>query len=372
MAGAVAWVGRLTTRNGRAFACPLAACGLRWTRRSFCVILSARGRQLRLNWCRMSNSPAWLADIQLITFDVFGTLLDQAAALDKVGIRTRQEIADFEESVREQTDRESWVRFSEILKTAITKVKPAERAAMVGVFADDFGRCAPYADSARALYGMREVVKVGLVGNCDAQHQVDVVTALRVVPDVSITSQELRAYKPTDRAWDAIVRMGVMRSAVTRNHWLHVSHSTRSDLVPARTKGLKTCQVRRPGSDDRANVDLSVGRLDELVALLVEAKQGPLLLEIENRHPDANQRERLATWLLESMLPAVRQVAGCRSAALVQNDDGALIEQYVFGGKVEHDAYTEAFAAEHRANLRDEFGRSIERTTRLSRVRGRI
>lgn len=320
----------------------------------------------------MSTAPAWLADIQLITFDVFGTLLDLQAALDKVEIRTRQELSEFDESVREQTDRESWVRYSEVLKTAINKVKPHLRPAIVGVFADDFGRTAPFSDAARALHGLREVVKVGLVGNCDAQHQVDVVTALRVVPDVSITSQELRAYKPTDRAWDAIVRMGVMRAAVTRDHWLHVSHSARSDLVPARSKGLKTCQVRRPGTDERANTDLSVGSLDELVALVVEAKQGPLLFEIDNRHPDPAQRDRLATWLLESMLPAVRGVAGVRSAALVQYDDGALVEQYVFGGKHEHDNYMEAFAAEHRANLRDEFGRAVERTTRLSRVRGRI
>ncbi|MBM4341851.1 MAG: hypothetical protein FJ100_00540 [Deltaproteobacteria bacterium] len=320
----------------------------------------------------MSNPPAWLADIQLVTFDVFGTLLDLQAALDKVEIRTRQEVQEFEESVREQTDKESWVRYSEVLKTAINKVKPHLRPALVGVFADDFGRSAPFSDSARALHGLREVVKVGLVGNCDAQHQVDVVTALRVVPDVSITSQEIRAYKPTDRAWDAIVRMGVMRAAVTRDNWLHVSHAPRSDLVPARAKGIKTCLVRRPGADDRANVDLAVGSLDELVRLLVEAKQGPLVYEIENRHPDTSQRERLAQWLLESMLPAVRTCTGCRSATLVQHEDGALCEQYVFGGKVEYDAYSEAFAAEHRANLRDEFGRVVERTTRVSRIRGRI
>lgn len=320
----------------------------------------------------MSNAPAWLADIQLVTFDVFGTLLDMQSALDKVEIRNKQEVNDFEDLVREQTDRESWVRYSEILKAAIGKLKPTLRPAIVGVFAEDLGRTAPYADSARALHNLREIVKVGLVGNCDAQHQVDVVTALRVVPDVSITSQEIRAYKPTERAWDAIVRMGVMRAAVTRDNWLHVSASPRSDLVPARGKGLKTCMVRRPGGDDRANVDLVVGSLDELVALLVQAKQGPLLFEVDNRHPDAEQREKLASWLIEQMLPAVRQVAGVRSAALVERDDGVLTEQYVFGGKGEYESYIEAFAAEHRANLRDEFGRGVERNQRLSRIRSRI
>jgi len=320
----------------------------------------------------MASPPSWLADIKLITFDVFGTLLDTPSAVDKVEIRGKAELAAFDDAVREQTEREGWIRYSEVLKAAIAKVKPQTRAAIVGVFADDIGRSAPFADSARTLHGLREVVQVGLVGNCDAQHQVDVVTQLRVVPDVSITSQEIRAYKPHDRAWDAIVRMGVMRSAVTRDAWLHVSHAPRTDLVPAKSKGLRTCLVRRPGVDPLASADLVVSGLDELVGLVVEAKEGPLLFEIDNRHPEPRERARLARWLLESMLPAVRATAGVRSAALVERDDGTLVEQYVFGGRHEHDAYLEAFAAEHRANLRDEFGRIVERSTRLSRVRGRI
>lgn len=328
-------------------------------------------------WSAMTNTlqnvPAWLADVQLVTFDVFGTLLDMQTALDKLEIRGKQEVAELEELVREQTDRESWVRYAEVLKQAISKVKPELRPAIVGVFAEDLGRTAPFGDSLRALHGLRELVKVGVVGNCDAQHQVDVVTALRVVPDLSITSQEIRAYKPTERAWDAIVRMGVMRAAVTRDNWLHVSHNLRTDLVPARGKGLRTCQLRRTGQEERANSDLAVESLDELQALIVAAKQGPLLCEVDNRLTgSSDEHARLTKWLMGEMLPAVRQVAGVRSAALIERDDGLLTEQYVFGGKSEYDAYTEAFAAEHRANLRDEFGRSVERTVRVSRVRGRI
>jgi 2-haloacid dehalogenase len=316
--------------------------------------------------------PPWLAGVQLITFDVFGTLLDWQTALDKVEIRGREECSALDELLRDQTGRESWIRYTDVLRQAIAQLKPALRPAMVGVFAEDLGRTPLFADSLRALHGLREVVKVGLVGNCDAQHQVDAVTALRVVPDVSITSQEIRAYKPTERAWDAIVRMGVMRAAVTRDNWLHVAHSSRSDLVPARSKGLRTCQVLRTGHEERANADLTVHSLDELVAMVVAAKQGPLLCEIDNLHTDAGERSRLGQWLLTEMLPAVRQVAGVRSAALVERDDGTLVEQYVFGGRAEYDAYVEAFAAEHRANLRDEFGRAVERTVRLSRIRGRV
>lgn len=317
-------------------------------------------------------TPPWLAGIQLVTFDLFGTLLDLPAALDKVELTGQADVATLDGLIRDQTERETWQRYSDILKQAIGQLRPGLRPAIVGVFAEDLGRTAPFADSVRALHSLREVVKVGLVGNCDAQHQVDALTALRVVPDVSITSQEIRAYKPTDRAWDAIVRMGVMRAAVTRDNWLHVSHSSRTDLVPARSKGIRTCQVLRAGHEERANSDLTVHSLDELVAMVVAAKCGPLLCEIDNVHPDAGERPRLAAWLLADMLPAVRSVAGVRSAALIERPDGTLVEQYVFGGQGEYDAYLEAFAAEHRANLRDVFGRTVERAVRLSRIRGRV
>ena len=89
----------------------------------------------------------------------------------------------------------------------------------------------------------------GVLANSDANHQLDVTSNLRLAWDVVITSAEIRASKPSERAWDAAVRMGVARTAVPRDAWLHVSAFGKLDLEPARGRGLRTCHVRRRAAD---------------------------------------------------------------------------------------------------------------------------
>jgi 2-haloacid dehalogenase len=316
-------------------------------------------------------APAWLKDIQLVTFDCFGTLMDWRTAFEKVEIRSREDFDKFETEAAKLGEQDQYLRYTEVLKTAIGRVRPQLRPAIVGLFADDFGRMAPFADAARALHAMRDVVKVGVLANCDASHQLDVIATLRMPWDVCITSQELRAYKPTDRAWDAMLRIGVARSAATRDSWMHVAASPRQDLVPARARGLKTCFLKRPGGDERATADLTVTNLDELATLVQQAKQGPLLVEVESVAQDSAVRDQLRAWLQQFRLGAMREVPGVRAATLFEREDGLLIEQYVFGGRQELDAYTESWAAEHRAAMRDEFGQTVQRTQRVSTIRAR-
>ncbi len=317
------------------------------------------------------NAPDWLSSIELITFDCFGTLVDWRAAFDKVDIRSKEDFEQFEAEASRLQEQDQYLRYVDVLKTAIAKVRPQLRPAIIGLFADDCGRMAPFADTARALQTIKDAVKLGVLANSDAAHQLDVMASLRMAWDVVITSQELRAYKPTDRAWDAILRMGVARAAVTRDAWMHVSASGRTDLVPARARGLKTCLIKRPGADERTTCDLQVGSLDELAALVQAAKQGPLLLEIETPCPDAYQLDSLRQWLLGTRLGEMRAIAGVRSATLVQREDGIFVEQYVFGGQHDVENYNASFAAEHRASFRDQFGYGITRTQRVSRIAGK-
>lgn len=320
----------------------------------------------------MANPPSWLQDIQLITFDCFGTLLDWRAALEKVEIRSREDFDAFQREAVKLQESEQHARYTDVIKASIAKVKPQIRPAIIGLFADDFGRIAPFPDAARAIATLRDAVKVGVLANCDAGHQLDVISTLRVPWDVCITSQEVRAYKPADRAWDAMLRIGVARSAATRDAWMHCSAYDRMDLVPARARGLRTCFVKRNGGDEKAGTpDLSVGGLDELAALVLAAKKGPLLLEVESVCTDAGVADKLRAWILDQQLPALRTIPGVRAAQLVEREDGVLVEHYVFGGRHEYDNYVASYAAEHRAAVRDAFGRDVERTARVSSIRGR-
>ena len=209
--------------------------------------------------------PSWLGDIQLVTFDCFGTLLDWRRGLATVEIEEEADFAEFMEACAVLQNQERHVSYKQVLKETIRKLRPKLRPAVIGLFADDLGRVPPFIDTRGAVGSLKDLVQVGVLSNCDANHQLDVISTLRVAWDVCITSQEIRAYKPSDRAWDAIVRMGVARTAATRDSWLHVSAFDKKDLISARGRGLRTCHLRRPGGDAKATADLVIDSLDQLV-----------------------------------------------------------------------------------------------------------
>ena len=314
--------------------------------------------------------PSWLGDIQLVTFDCFGTLLDWRRGLATVEIEDDRDFAEFLDACAEMQNRERHVAYKQVLKETIRKLRPKLRPAVIGLFSDDLGRVPAFGDTPGAVGSLKDMVQVGVLSNCDANHQLDVISTLRVAWDVCITSQEIRAYKPSDRAWDAIVRMGVARTAATRDSWLHVSSFEQKDLVPARGRGLRTCHLLRPGGDPRATADMVIDSLDVLVEMMMEAKRGPILYEVSNVAANPDTREKLRDWLVGEMMPSMREVGGMRDARLVETQDGTLIERYTFGGKKNVEDYEETFAAGHRAMVRESFGADVTRTTSEATVRG--
>lgn len=319
-----------------------------------------------------AEPPKWLADIQLITFDCFGTLIDWRAGAGAVELDDDAEFARFLEACRglERADKPG--PWAACVKEAVRGMRPALRPAVIGLFADDLGRQPPFADVAPALPALQALTRVGVLANSDPSHQIEVGTGLRFAFDLVVTSADLRACKPLDRAWDAAVRMAVARSALPRDAWLHVSAFAKVDLEPARARGLRTCHLRRRCGDDRAAADLTVNGLGELVELLGKAKRGPILVETEVRVEDAEARERVRRYLTEQHLPALRAVPGVRSARLYEYDDGRLVDQVVFGGEQELAAYEEAFAAEQRFAFAAACGRELTRSSRRALLRAQL
>ncbi|MEY3013554.1 MAG: hypothetical protein RIT45_2289 [Pseudomonadota bacterium] len=317
------------------------------------------------------QAPVWLADIQLVTFDCFGTLIDLRGHMQPVEIESDEDFGRFLEGCQQQLRSDRHVAYAAVVKGAIAAMRPAMRPAVIGLFADDLGRLPAFRDAPGALGAIQSMARIGVLANSDANHQLDVMSTLRIAWDLVITSAEVRAYKPTERAWDAIVRMAIARAAVPRDAWLHVSAFDQIDLEPARARGLRTVHVRRLGGDGRARADLEVQNLDELAHLLAEAKGGPIVLETEVHIEDAERRGLVRKWWVGEHLPTVRATGGVRSARVLEHEDGRLVEQLVFGGKREIDAYEESYAAEHRAAFREYCGRDLERSSRRALLRGR-
>ena len=310
----------------------------------------------------------WLDDIQLVTFDGPGVLFDWRAGLARIGVTEPDDVANVVARLDELVLSEPFRRWSDVVRQALSDARADLRPAAIGMFAADLGRLPTWPCALPALSTLQDVVQLGLVANGDAQHQLDAAQTCKARWDVCVSSEELRTHLLTPRAWDAIVRAGVARAAVTRNAWLHVSTSEPT-LEFAKARGLRTCLVHRPGTVGQVQGDLHVADLQDLARQLLAAKQGPVLVEVLVAADEA-LRPALSDWLRDTMLPAMRRVPGVRAARLYLRDDGNLLEQYTFGSRRDATDWQTTFAAEQRAMVRESFGPAVTRQIHISVLRG--
>ena len=310
----------------------------------------------------------WLGAVQLVTFDGPGVLFDWRAGLARIGVTEGDEVAQLAARLSELAALEPFRRWSDLVRQALTETRRDLRPAAIGLFSAEIGRLPTWPDALPTLHSLRETVQIGLVANGDAQHQLDAAQTCQTRWDVCVSSEELRAHLHTERAWDAAVRAGVTRAAVTRDSWLHVSTSERT-LELAQARGLRTCLVQRPGTVGQVQGELKVADLHALTAQILDAKQGPLLVEVRVTAPQS-LRPALLDWLRDTLLPAMRRVPGVRAARLYAREDGSLLEHYTFGSRREVDDWQATFAAEQRAMVRDGFGADVQREVHVAVLRG--
>ncbi|HEY6910047.1 MAG TPA: HAD family hydrolase [Myxococcales bacterium] len=180
--------------------------------------------------------------IALITFDIFGTVLDWRRGL-REALGGNLPGADFDRIVDRQgeLEREEFRLYSAIVARSLVEVcgvDPA-RAARIGA---DAGRWPLFADSAEAMRRLRTVAPCAATTNSDLLHG-DQVRAQLGALDGWICAEEVRAYKPDPAIWQAASRrMGVPFG----RDWWHVSAYADYDLATARSLGLTCVLVERP------------------------------------------------------------------------------------------------------------------------------
>jgi 2-haloalkanoic acid dehalogenase type II len=197
--------------------------------------------------------------IVLLTFDIFGTVLDWRSGL------ARLTDAQFERAIDRQADLEQgqWRSYTEIVARSLMNVAPfdAVTAARLGAEA---GNWPLFADSAKALSALRKKAPCAAITNSDKSHGEQVQAQLGFRLDGWICAEEVRAYKPDRKMWEAAsARMGVPFS----RDWWHVSAYADYDHATARALGLTCVLVKRPHSR-LGPADLTVSDLAELVEKL--------------------------------------------------------------------------------------------------------
>ena len=173
----------------------------------------------------------------LLTFDIFGTVLDWRAGLGD---------GDFDRLVDVQGDleQERFRPYAEIVAESLVRVRGIDvvSAARMGAEA---GTWPLFPDSREALRRMQRKAKLAATTNSDRAHGEQVQAQLGFRLDAWICAEEVRAYKPDRRIWDAASRK--LGKPFDRSWW-HVSAYADYDLRTARELDLTCVFVRRPHS----------------------------------------------------------------------------------------------------------------------------
>ncbi len=183
----------------------------------------------------------------LLTFDVFGTVLDWrrglAEALAPTGIALDD--ASFDRIVDAQgaiEARPPFRRYRDVVAESLRSACGLDvpRAAAIGAAV---GTWPAYPDSAAALARLLARAPCAAMTNSDRDHGEEVQRRLGLRLSAWICAEDVRCYKPDPRFWREVsARLRVAPGP----RWWHVSAYADYDLGIARELGLTTVFVRRP------------------------------------------------------------------------------------------------------------------------------
>ena len=318
-------------------------------------------------------SRALLESIDLVTFDVFGTLVDWHQALPALGVELDKMPAFLRELDRQQRPQRRdapFVASRGLLAHVGTILRPDLPSDDVRRWARSFGELPFFPDTVSAIRLLGAVVDVGAISNCDAVHLLDVERRIGRPWDVCAIAEELEAYKPTDRAWDRAIQIVELRG-YDRARWLHVSTWDDYDLAPAAARGVRTAYLPRPGGvpPQAQAIDAQFHGMLHLARAFADARGGPLVFEVEACAADASVFARYVRWMADELLAAVRACDGVRSAELLSLDALRVRAVYRFTGRTAYSRYLERDAPRLRARVRELFS---ERELALTRSEATI
>jgi 2-haloalkanoic acid dehalogenase type II len=202
--------------------------------------------------------------IALLTFDLFGTVLDWRRGL-REALGGRLEDAAFDRIVDRQggLEQERFRPYAEIVaRSLLDELGIAKgEAERIGASA---GTWPLFPDSAEALRRLRAVAPCVALTNSDPAHRPQIEAQLGFALDGWICAGEVGRYKPDPEMWRAAAtRMGVEPGP----DWWHVSAYADYDHRTARSLGLTCVFVERPHMRP-GPADLVVPDLAELAARL--------------------------------------------------------------------------------------------------------
>ncbi len=215
-----------------------------------------------------------LSDFKVLTFDVYGTLIDwesgMVAALkpltDKLG-RDLSRDAILEAHAFHESTAQRWTparRYSDLLATVYRRL------------AEEWGvqvsweECAAYGasvrqwpafdDSRAALAYLKKHYRLAVLTNTDNLSFSGSNARLGVAFDGVYTAEDVGSYKPADRNFDYMIEM-LARQGIEKHEILHVAESMFHDHAPANRHGLANCWIYRRHDKDGFGATMDPGEM---------------------------------------------------------------------------------------------------------------
>jgi 2-haloalkanoic acid dehalogenase type II len=200
---------------------------------------------------------------RLLTFDVFGTLIDWHTGLGTACAAAGRHITpvEFEAIIDAQSEIEHgpFRPYAEITATTLEAVLGLDPGAARHIGAT-LGGWPPFPDAAAALRRLMRVAPVVAMTNSDRVHGQQARCRLGLDLSDWVCAEDVRAYKPSPAFWRAVSQRTNVEPGPD---WWHVSAYSDYDLEPARVFGLTTVFVGRPHARP-GPADLAVADLAEL------------------------------------------------------------------------------------------------------------
>lgn len=182
----------------------------------------------------------------LLTFDVFGTVIDWRRGVREALRRHGAELsnAGFDRVIDAQTEMESGAfrPYVEILASSLVRVAGIGANAARSI-AEGAGRWPLYPDARTGFVRLLRTAPCVAITNSDQAHGRDAQRELGFDLSEWISAEETRCYKPDPAVWH---RVAARRGVRFGPHWWHVSAYSDYDLETARRLGLTCVFVSRP------------------------------------------------------------------------------------------------------------------------------
>ncbi|PLB53545.1 putative hydrolase [Aspergillus steynii IBT 23096] len=206
-----------------------------------------------------------LSDYRLLTFDVYGTLVDWEggilAAIQPIMTQHQATFSNahilhiFHELERDQQAKTPDLIYSDLLATVhptlVTQLGlPAPTPAESKAFGESVGNWPAFPDTVDALKRLSKHYKLVVLSNVDRSSFAKTnAGSLQGVPfDLVLTAQDIGSYKPDLRNFDYMLSAVKQHFGVEPDQVLQTAQSQFHDHQPAKKAGIKSVWIVRPGA----------------------------------------------------------------------------------------------------------------------------